>query len=494
MRKSGKGSSNKIGSNAILLTGSKILVMLISLITSMLLSRFRTLEEYGTYSQLTTVVNIAVSVFMLGLPNSLNYFYARADSTDEKDEFLSNYYSLATILSLIAGVALCIMIPFLQAFYSNTGILTYWFILALLPWTKVLINSRSNMLVAAGQTNRVISYNILNGLFLLGIIIFIRVANMSFYNYMIMYIVVEMLFGGAVYFGAHRLSEKLRFELNKKLIKLVLAYSIPIGLATSVSTINRELDKLVIGNLMNTEQLAIYSNAAKELPLVFIQQSFMAVLLPALARMIKKERYKMATEIWGDTVEFCFIIMSFCVAAILVFAPQMMTILYSERYLPGANIFRVYGLVLLWRTTYFGMLLNVTGHTKEIMYSSVASLVLNLIFNYTFYFIFGMIGPAIATFLSVGIVNITQLRFTSKIVHVPFKDIFPWKKLLVILCINLLAGAVVYGLVSILELGTSIKEILCCIGIGIAWMTIYFLLMLKSLKQIWRKINVTEDD
>ena len=352
MRNREKTSLNKIGSNAMLLTASKMLVMLISLVTSMLLSRFRTLEEYGTYSQITTIVNIAVAVFMLGLPNSLNYFYARADTLQEKDEFLSNYYTLVTALSFVAGVVLCLLIPAFQGFYSNAGIDTYWFVLALLPWTKVLISSRSNMLVAAGRTNTVILYNILNGVFLLGV-----------------------SFGGVVYFEAYRLSGRLRIRLDKELIKNVLAYAIPIGLASSVSTINRELDKVVIGNLMNTEQLAIYSNAAKELPLIYIQQSFMAVLLPSLARMTKKGKYKKTAELWADTVDFCFIIMCFFVAAIFVFAPQIMVVLYSEKYLPGTNVFRIYGLVLLWRTTYFGMILNVTGHSKEIMYSSIFSLV-----------------------------------------------------------------------------------------------------------------------
>lgn len=489
MHKKADASSDKIGSNAMLLTGSKMLVMLISLITSMLLSRFRSLEEYGTYSQLLIVVNIATAVFMLGLPNSLSYFYARADSTIERDKFLSNYYSLVTVLSVIAGIVLCLIIPILKVFFSNTSIYLYWFILAFLPWSKVLINSRGNMLVAAGQTNRVIPYNIMNGIFLLVIVVLVRVTNLSFYWYMILYILVEVFFGFVVYLDVSSLSSHLKFELDKQQIKLILKYAFPIGLATSISTINKELDKMVIGNLMGTEQLAIYSNAAKELPLVFIQQSFLAVLLPSLARMIKKGQNKKATETWGHTIEFSFIFMAFFVSAILVFAPQIMTVLYSEKYLPGANIFRIYGLVLLWRTTYFGMILNVTGHSKKIMYSSIFSLILNLILNYTFYFLFGMIGPAISTFLSVGIVNVSQLIFSSKIVKVPMKCIFPWKNLMKIFIINLIMTFIMAVLMKTIGFSVKDTEIIYCILIGITWMGVYLILMKKRLKEIWGKIN-----
>lgn len=494
MGKNADNSVNKIGKNAVMLTASKMLVMLISLVTSMMLSRFRTLEEYGTYSQLTTIVNVAVSIFMLGLPNSLNYFYARADGIEEKDVFLSNYYTLLTILSAVAGCVLCATIPFLVMFYSNSNIVTYWYILALLPWTKVLINSRSNMLVSAGKTSRVISYNILNGICLLGIIVLIRISNQTFEWYMILYVFVELLFGVVVYFEANRLSVELKVAFDKKLIKSILIYSIPIGLATSVSTINRELDKLVIGNLLNTEQLAIYSNAAKELPLVFIQQSFMAVLLPSLAKMIKKGKYKKAAGIWADTVDFCFIIMSFFVAAILVFAPQIIVVLYSDKYLPGANVFRIYGLVLLWRTTYFGMILNVTGHTKEIMYSSVFSLILNVVLNYSFFYIWGMSGPALATFLSVGIINIGQLVFSSRILNIPLRNIFHWVRLLKIFAFNFLFSLGIYVGIMPFNIGTNGNEIMICIAIGAVWMCVYFALMFKSLKSIWRRINVSENE
>jgi len=69
------------------------------MITAMLLSRFRTLEEYGTYSQLLMVINIATTFFMLGLPNSINFFLARAENNNERQKFLSVYYTLSTVLS-----------------------------------------------------------------------------------------------------------------------------------------------------------------------------------------------------------------------------------------------------------------------------------------------------------------------------------------------------------------------------------------------------------
>ena len=104
----------KLGSSALHLTFSKMLVMVLSLVTGMLLSRFRTLEEYGTYSQLMIIINTATAFIMLGLPNSTNFFLARAETSEEKRDFLSVYYTFNTFLCVVLGAVLVIIVPFVE--------------------------------------------------------------------------------------------------------------------------------------------------------------------------------------------------------------------------------------------------------------------------------------------------------------------------------------------------------------------------------------------
>ena len=98
-----------------------------------------------------------------------------------------------------------------------------------------------------------------------------------------------------------------------------------------------------------------------------------------------------------------------------------------------------------------------------------------------------------ATFLSVGIVNLGQLMFSSKILNVPLKSIFHWGRLLKIFVLNLALALAVYAGVMTLDFGTNSNEILICIVIGIVWMCAYFAFMFRRLKSIWREINVSED-
>lgn len=81
--------NEKISKSTIYLTISKFLNLFISLVTSMLLSRFRSISEYGTFSQINVVISLATALLLMGLPNAINYFYPKARSQTEKDRFIS---------------------------------------------------------------------------------------------------------------------------------------------------------------------------------------------------------------------------------------------------------------------------------------------------------------------------------------------------------------------------------------------------------------------
>lgn len=481
--------SNTVGKNAVVLTASKIITTSISLVSVMLLSRFRTLGEYGTYSQILLVINLATALFMLGLPNSTNYFLALANTHEERQRFLSVYFTLNTLLCFAMGGALAVSVPIVVAYFNNELIRDFTYILVLLPWTKVIIGSISNILVVYGKTERLTAFNVVNTLTALLAILVTRLMNWSFREYILLYLLGEMCMMLWVYAMVWNLEKPLKISLDKQLIAKIFKYSIPIGLAGLVGTVNIEIDKLMIGGFFDTEQLAIYTNAAKELPLTIVASSLTAVLLPQMARMLKAKDTKGAIELWGASICLSYIIICFCAMALVVFAPQIMTILYSEKYLPGVPVFRVYSLVLLLRCTYWGLILNSIGKTKLIFYSSVASLLLNVVLNYAMYLVFGMAGPAIATFICILCISILQLICSSKELDVSFGKIFPWCKLAQISAINLLIGLCAFFAVKYFALQTTLRDILVTIAIGMVALGVYCLVMAKPVKKLWGEIN-----
>ena len=98
----------KVGEEAAWLTVTKVITMLINMVITMFLSRFRTLTEYGTYSQIYLIATIATSIFVLGLPASINYFLNRTEDKICRQEFLSVYFNISPISLYILRLVRCL--------------------------------------------------------------------------------------------------------------------------------------------------------------------------------------------------------------------------------------------------------------------------------------------------------------------------------------------------------------------------------------------------
>ncbi|GEM02101.1 Membrane protein involved in the export of O-antigen and teichoic acid [Halolactibacillus halophilus] len=478
-----------IASDALKLTTSKIITMVLSMLAAMLLSRFRTLEEYGTYSQLLLVINLITTVIMMGLPNSINFFLARAETKESRQKFLSIYYTLSTLLGFLTGLVLVLSTPLIVSYFSNPLIEKFIYILAIFPWTKIILSSIDHVLIVYGKPNSVMLFRVLNSIAILLTIFLVELFDLSFSYYMIMFIVLESLFAIVVYFIVYSTAGKLRFNFDLKDTRNILKFSLPLGLASVVGRLSVELDKLVIGRFFSTEDIAIYTNAAREMPVTIIASALTAVLMPRLVRLLRDKEYDDAVNIWGNSIEISFIIICFVSFGLIVFAPEVISLLYSEKYLPGVAVFRVYSLVLLLRVTYFGMILNSIGKTKFIFYSSILSLLINVILNYIFYLIFGFIGPAYASFISILLVQLLQLFATAKSIDVKFTSIFPWAKLGRLLAINTFLAVFFILVKEQIHVDYIIGSILEAILLGAIWGIVYLILIRKNIIANWKVLN-----
>lgn len=484
-----KALKQTIASDALKLTTSKIITMVLSMLTAMLLSRFRTLEEYGTYSQLLLVINLITTVIMMGLPNSINFFLARAETKESRQKFLSIYYTLSTLLGFLTGLVLVLSTPLIISYFSNPLIEKFIYILAIFPWTKIILSSIDHVLIIYGKPNSVMLFRVLNSIAILITIFLVELFDLSFSHYMIMFIILESLFAIAVYFIVYGTAGTLRIDFSLKDIRNILKFSLPLGLASVVGRLSVELDKLVIGRFFSTEDVAIYTNAAREMPVTIIASALTAVLMPRLVRLLRDKEYDDAVNIWGNSIEISFIIICFVSFGLIVFAPEVISLLYSDKYLPGVDVFRVYSLVLLLRVTYFGMILNSIGKTKFIFYSSILALILNVILNYIFYLIFGFIGPAYASFISIFLVQMLQLFATAKSIDVKFINIFPWSKLGKLLVINVILAIVFMFVKKWSLLDNILGGILEAIILGVIWGIIYLLVIRRNIIGNWKVLN-----
>lgn len=482
--------NNSIGKDALKLTIMKIITLIISMISTMLLSHFRSLDEYGTYSQIIMVVTLIISIVAMGFPNSINYFLASVDSKEEKNNFLSTYFSFNTLVSFIAGIILIIASPLISKYFNNALISKFTFVLLLLPWINIINSSFDNFLIVEKKTSLLMFYRILRGIVTLSLILIAYRLNWDFILYMKCFMVSEIIFTIIIYLIVINESNTKLIGIDYTLIKKILIFSLPLGLSTIVATLNIQADKLMVGYFYDTKTLAIYTNAANELPLTIISASITAVLMPQMVRLLKSKKENEAIRLWGSASYLSYIFICFFSISLFVFAPQVMSFLYSDKYLSGVEVFRLYSLILLLRTTYFGMVLNCLGETKVILYSSILTLVLNIILNLVLHYLIGINGFAIASIISIGFVNMLQLKITSKKLNIRFNKIMPWRKILNISGINIAFGVLFYIITEKSNLEYFFGNIIEMIIIGTVWLFLYIILLYKSIKNTWNVLNI----
>lgn len=484
---------NTVGGDAIILTISRTIVSIIGVLTSMLLARFRSLEEFGTYSQIIMVTDLATTFFILGLPNSINYFLVKSDTKDEKVKFLSIYFTLTTILTMIIGVSLGLATPIIVVYFENPLITTFCYVFVIYPWTSIMINSLSNVCIVYKQSNRLIYYNIVQALSTLLLLLYCRFFDIQFYVYVMLFMSFQTIMALFAVGWVKRIVGTLNVLLEWKFIKKIFIFSIPIGLASMVGTINTTLDKMMIGYFFTTEEYAIYANASKELPLTMLATSFTAVLLPMMVYLFNKGDKKSAIRRWGYSINISLSIMTLFVGGLIAFAPDVMSLFYSQKYVTddGVLVFRIYSLILLFRCTYWGIALNALGKTKFILISSILSLVANLLCNAFFYGIFGFIGPAIATLVVTCIMNIVQVLFTCKALEISFFRILPWIDIAKILGKSSVFCILFYCIKYYikLEVDNNTISILISLVLGGIWAILYFIFNYKKLHQDWNRMN-----
>lgn len=487
---------NTLGGDAIMLTISNFMVSVIGVITSMLLARFRTLNEYGTYSQIIMVTDLVSTILLLGLPGSVNYFIAKADTKEEKQKFLTLYLVLSTIITAIIGVCLFIAMPLIIQYFDNPYISSFAYIFAIYPWASIIINSLSNVCVVYGKSNKLVVFNVVHVLVNLAVLLLAKVFDWGFQTYTLIYIISMLLFAIFAVWWMRRIAGGLKFSIDWKLIKAIFVFSIPMGLASSVGTLNGELDKLIIGKFFSTEEYAIFANASKTLPVTILATSLTMVLLPKFVRLLKEGRNEEAVSIWGSSINISFCVMCLIVGGFIVFAPDVMSLFYSEKYVTpdGIAVFRIYSLILLFRATYWGIVLNAMGKTKFIFYTSVATLALNCVGNILCYYAFGFVGPAISSLIVIALMGFAQLAVTSKLLQVPFSKIFPWKKLAIFLIETAVMGVMFYA-VKYWLLGdfSRLTSIVISIGLGGVWGIVYLLFNFKFLKRDWKNLNQKQE-
>lgn len=474
-----------VATNSIILSFVQCFTLLTGVVQTMILSHKLSEIAYGTYSEGLLVVNFATPFLLLGLSNAITYFSSQTDIN--KKEYVNNIMTLIFLLGLSGGVLIIFVRDAIVSYFDSNSLLTNVIpLVAFLPLLKNLISSFQTLYIAENMS---MSIAIRNAVVSCVQISIVAVGVLVYDNiYIIFSLLLLMDIAQVVIFECIFSNKKYLVYpvvLKPYLIRRILAYALPLALSTAVGTISIYMDKLLIGNLMSVEDFALYSNMAKELPFSFIVSSFTTVILPVFVGKHAQGKDEELSRIWRDYLKLGYLITWILVGAALVCSENLLVFLYSDRYIRGIQIFRVYLLVTMLRFSYFGIVLSAFGKTKLILLSSIASLITNFVLNILLFKWVGMIGPAIASFVAIFVMQVFQMTISCKLLQTKIWRAMDLKFAGLLIGEIIVIGYLIYKAIEIINLGVILDLI---VGGG-SFCLILFLLNRKRIFELIYSIN-----
>lgn len=475
--------------DSMFLTFAKVLTMAFGIILSKIMSTGLSLEKYGTYSQVNLVTSIATSFILLGLVDALNFFYNKKNDNDNMKQIIVNtIFFIEVFAGIVAAGMIIVGRAWIGRYFSNDAIERILFVASIIPLTGNIVYFYQVLYVSAGKAKQMSLYNLL--LMILKIVsafiaVYIIKDILWIYVILVLLDVFQILL-----FKKTLLKSGIKiniFNNSPKKISGILSYSLPMGIYAITSTLTRDIDKLIIGRMAGTEDLAIYTNCSKILPFDFLVVSFATVLIPYIVKYVTEGNKQQTIRLFSNYMKIGYYSVWILGMLVLTVPKTVLSFLYDEKYVVGLPIFIIYIFDSMLRFASMHLILTASSKTKVLMIYSLISLGLNVILNLGFYVLFGVVGPAIATLIVSIIYTGMIMNKTIRTIKCKWKDIFCLKEILV-LVISLvtlwMVGKVGYKLLYNCGVHEYIAMIITISLTGCCALLLHFKQIMHTLKEI----------
>ena len=236
---------------------------------------------------------------------------------------------------------------------------------------------------------------------------------------MLTYITYKYRFSKAANFSEYEIVEDLT-------IRNMLKVSIPLMFAQSVQFIMAWTDKLMIGNMMNVESVAIYEVAFRfSMGVSITLMAINSISSPKFAEKYANNDIGGMGKIAMQSAKLIFWT-TIPLAIILLFFSKFFMGLYGKEFLIGFEALRwlIIGRVINAFSGSVGNLMQMSGQQKSFMNILIISSIINVMLNYILIPIYGINGAALASVSSLSFWNLTMVyvvkrKFGFSTIYIP---------------------------------------------------------------------------
>ena len=393
---------------------SSIIVMLLGFISVILVVRFTTQSEYGTYSLATTIISIIVLLSSLGLGEGVTRYIAYFRGTEETNKIRDTIASSVQI-ALISGsvfLALSFLIaPIISdGIFQNPELLTPIRLLAISIPFSVLINIYIAIFRGFDKIVPSAYFSVLKSMSLLILLMAYFISGPSINGAILsnIFSVLGTCIVFSIYFG-----KKLPIAMaRREMIKIrpmcidLLSFSIPLLAVNMLMSILTWTDTLMIGYFKTPELVGLYNVAP---PLAYLNMLFLTSLgtlyVPIASKLYSQKKHIDLKKIYATSTKWCFI-GTLPLACIFILLPEVvLNLLYGPRYIGASPVLQIMTLGIILSTisgpSFYALI--AIGKTGTITRAYLLSCIANIALNVVLIQQMGITGAAIASALSIAI-------------------------------------------------------------------------------------------
>jgi O-antigen/teichoic acid export membrane protein len=383
---------------------------------------------YALSNYVLSSANVIMPIFAIGMQNTLVKFYSQYKTEEERSRFLSFtvlFPFLVIIPMLLIGLY---FYDDILIFLSKKNIIVKKFIW-LIPFIGICMAYfeifyawlRVHMHSVFGNFIKEVGLRSASLFLLIGVYYNWLTVEGFVYATAVVYflaLVVTMLYA----FSIKR--PKFQFEVPSN-TKDVLIYTFYIILSGSVANLLLDGDKMILNQYMNIENIAYYSVATYIALVISVpSRSMHQIVYPITAKLMHENKHDEMNILYKKTSINLQMVGGYVMLGIFVNINKLYEMVPPE-YAGGIMVVFMIGL-----SKYFDLILGNnnaiifnTKYYRMVLFLGVLLVVLTIGLNMIFIPIYGIIGSAFATLLSITLYSLAKLLFVVKKL-----DLYPFTK------------------------------------------------------------------
>lgn len=381
---------------------------------------------YALTNYILSAANVIMPLFAIGMQNTLVKFYSQYETEEERENFLSFTALFPLLMCIPLGLIGIFFFDDITAFVSKKNPVVKEFML-LIPFVGICMAyfeifyawARVHMHSVFGNFIKEVGLRLVSTISLVGL----------YFNWisLIQFVYITAL----IYFLAFIITMLYAFKIKKpnfqikipKNVKSVMEYTFFIILSGSVANLLLDGDKLMLNQYMVIENIAYYSVATYIALVISVPSRAMhQIVYPITAKLMHENKHDELNSLYKKTSINLQIVGGFVMLCIFVNINQLYELVPKE-YSGGISVVFMIGL-----SKYFDLILGNnnaiifnTKYYRMVLYLGLMLVVLTFVLNMIFIPIFGIIGSAFATLLSITFYSLAKLLFVVKRLHLyPF--------------------------------------------------------------------------